>query len=69
MFWKIGLRSTRDFRKHNGGLFYKVLVKTLKKDDKMTTPRPDQCIGIRGDKFAAGEDTLLDGVIIDAIRI
>ena len=47
----------------------KELVKTLRKDDKMTNPRPDRCIGIRQDKFARDESTTLDIDIEEVVRI
>ena len=71
----VATASNRDFldafmpSKQDGGQFHKDLVSKLKKDDRMTTPRPDRCMGIRSDKFPTSEVTTLDIAIEEAIRV
>ena len=55
--------------KYDDMIFQKQLKDRLKKDDKITTPRPDRCLVIRSDKFAAGEGKVLDINIREAIGI
>ena len=47
----------------------KELAKKPKKDNKMTNPRPDRCMGIRSNKFARDEKTTLDTGIEEVVRI
>ena len=56
--------------KQDGGQLHRDLIRMLKKDDKMTTPRPDRCMGVRTDKFAPHPSGMsLDPIIMQALRI